>query len=51
LHREAETHWNNGIKQNAVFLAEMLKHCPNVESVVLLVNTTSAPLTHALPGI
>ena len=38
LHHEAETLWNNGIKQNAVFLAEALKHCPGVASVVL-VNT------------
>ncbi|WP_143599209.1 DUF2827 family protein, partial [Variovorax boronicumulans] len=40
LHHEAETLWNNGIKQNAVFLAEALKHCPSVASVVL-VNTTA----------
>ncbi|MEJ1171500.1 DUF2827 domain-containing protein [Variovorax sp. CCNWLW235] len=48
LHHEAETLWNNGIKQNAVFLAEALKHCPSVESVVL-VNTTAVPITPALP--
>ncbi|MGJ7562833.1 DUF2827 domain-containing protein [Variovorax sp. GB1R11] len=48
LHHEAETLWNNGIKQNAVFLAEALKHCPAVESVVL-VNTTATPITPALP--
>jgi hypothetical protein len=48
LHHEAETLWNNGIKQNAVFLAEALRHCPNVASVVL-VNTTAVPITPALP--
>lgn len=48
LHHEAETLWNNGIKQNAVFLAEALKHCPDVASVVL-VNTTAIPITPALP--
>ncbi|RSZ46065.1 MULTISPECIES: DUF2827 domain-containing protein [unclassified Variovorax] len=48
LHHEAETLWNNGIKQNAVFLAEALKHCPGVASVVL-VNTTTVPITPALP--
>ena len=48
LHHAAETLWNNGIKQNAVFLAEALKHCPNVASVVL-VNTTAVPITRALP--
>lgn len=48
LHHEAETLWNNGIKQNAVFLAEALRHCPGVASVVL-VNTTAVPITPALP--
>ncbi|WP_395348457.1 DUF2827 domain-containing protein [Variovorax sp. UC122_21] len=48
LHHEAETLWNNGIKQNAVFLAEALEHCPGVASVVL-VNTTATPITPALP--
>ncbi|MDR5772497.1 MULTISPECIES: DUF2827 domain-containing protein [unclassified Caballeronia] len=48
LHHEAETLWNNGIKQNAVFLAEALKNCPNVESVVL-VNTTHVAITDRLP--
>ncbi|WP_447773291.1 DUF2827 domain-containing protein [Variovorax boronicumulans] len=48
LHHEAETLWNNGIKQNAVFLAEALKHCPSVASVAL-VNTTATPITSALP--
>ncbi|MDM0004117.1 DUF2827 domain-containing protein [Variovorax sp. J22G73] len=48
LHHEAETLWNNGIKQNAVFLAEALGHCPAVGSVVL-VNTTAVAITAALP--
>jgi len=48
LFHEAETLWNNGIKQNAVFLAEALKNCPNVESVVL-VNTTHVAITKQLP--
>ncbi|RGE42381.1 DUF2827 domain-containing protein [Comamonas testosteroni] len=48
LHHPAETLWNNGIKQNAVFLAEALKHCPNVASVTL-VNTTSIEISDALP--
>ena len=48
LHSEQETLWNNGIKQNAVFLADALKHCPNVASVTL-VNTTNVKITSALP--
>ncbi|SAK72242.1 hypothetical protein AWB78_02959 [Caballeronia calidae] len=48
LHHEAETLWNIGIKQNAVFLAEALKNCPNVQSVVL-VNTTHIRITDQLP--
>jgi hypothetical protein len=48
LHHQAETLWNNGIKQNAVFLAEALRHCPQVAGVVL-VNTTEVPITPALP--
>lgn len=48
LHHPAETLWNNGIKQNAAFLAEALRHCPQVASVVL-VNTTDIPVTSALP--
>ncbi|WP_027797855.1 DUF2827 domain-containing protein [Paraburkholderia acidipaludis] len=48
LHHEAETLWNNGIKQNAVFLAEALRNCPQVASAVL-VNTTQVPITPALP--
>lgn len=48
LHHAAETLWNNGIKQNAVFLAEALNNCPNVASTIL-VNTTSVPITNELP--
>lgn len=48
LRDAAETLWNNGIKQNAVFLAEALRHCANVASV-RLVNTTAVPVTPALP--
>lgn len=47
LHHATETLWNNGIKQNAVFLAEALRYCPNV-ACVTLVNTTATALT-ALP--
>ena len=48
LHHVAETLWNNGIKQNAVFLAEALRLCPNVASVTL-VNTTDIEVSDALP--
>lgn len=48
LHHPAETLWNNGIKQNAVFLAEALRHCPQVAGVTL-VNTTAIPITSELP--
>ena len=48
LHHEGETLWNNGIKQNAVFLAEALWRCPQVAGV-MLVNTTAVPVTPALP--
>ncbi len=48
LQHPNETLWNNGIKQNAVFLAEALKYCPNVASV-RLVNTTAVALGDALP--
>jgi len=47
LHDAAETMWNNGIKQNAVFLAQALAQCPGVARVVL-VNTTSVPITQSL---
>ena len=48
LHHVAESLWNNGIKQNAVFLAEALKNCPAVRSVQL-VNTTAVAITSELP--
>lgn len=48
LHHAAESLWNNGIKQNAVFLAEALKNCESVRSVQL-VNTTAVAITPALP--
>lgn len=48
LRNEAETLWNNGIKQNAMFLADALMQCPSVASAVLL-NTTGVPVTDKLP--
>lgn len=48
LQHGGETLWNNGIKQNAVFLAETLRHCRRVASVKL-VNTTGVPITASLP--
>lgn len=48
LAHESETLWNNGIKQNAVFLAETLRGCEGVGSV-RLVNTSQVPITPALP--
>ncbi|MEM5438430.1 DUF2827 domain-containing protein [Paraburkholderia diazotrophica] len=48
LHQAKETLWNNGIKQNAAFLADALRNCPQVVSVTL-VNTTDIPITPALP--
>lgn len=48
LHHENESLWTNGIKQNAVYLAESLKQCPSVASVHL-VNTTAVAITPALP--
>lgn len=48
LHHPAETLWNNGIKQNAAFLALALRNCPNVESVTL-VNTTATLISDSLP--
>lgn len=48
LHQENESLWSNGIKQNAIYLAEALKHCPIVRSVCL-VNTTAVAITDALP--
>ncbi len=48
LHHEAESLWTNGIKQNAVFLAQALKASSLVRSVQL-VNTTEVHITAALP--
>lgn len=48
LQHEAETLWSNGIKQNAVFLAEALKRSNAVRSVTLI-NTTSVAITAAIP--
>jgi hypothetical protein len=43
-----ETLWGNGIKQNAVFLADLLRQCPGV-GPVRLVNMSDVPITPALP--
>ncbi|MEM5382913.1 DUF2827 domain-containing protein [Paraburkholderia phymatum] len=48
LHQPDETLWNNGIKQNAAFLAETLRYCDGVNET-LLVNTTEVPVSSALP--
>jgi hypothetical protein len=48
LHHANESLWSNGIKQNAVYLAEALKYCPSVKSVCL-VNTTAVAITSELP--
>ena len=48
LKQEDETLWNNGIKQNAVFLADALRNCSNVANV-FLVNTTPIKITERLP--
>ena len=48
LQAEDESLWTNGIKQNALFLAEALRACPNVASV-MLVNTTATRISRALP--
>jgi hypothetical protein len=47
LQHAAEELWNNGIKQNAVFLMEALKRCPQVASVGM-VNMTAVPITPSL---
>lgn len=47
LYGEGESLWTNGIKQNAIYLLEALRHCPNVESVYL-VNTTDVPVDGTL---
>ncbi len=43
-----ETLWSNGIKQNALFLAKLLRNSSLAHDVVLL-NTTDVPVTPALP--
>jgi len=48
LHRPDESLWNNGIKQNAIFLAKMFAASPRGHSVTLL-NTTTVPVTQSLP--
>jgi hypothetical protein len=48
LQHGGETLWNNGIKQNAVFLAEALRNCASVASA-FLVNTTGVPVSASLP--
>ena len=48
LRHSAESLWSNGIKQNAVYLAQALRHCSQVNSVVLI-NTTDVAITAALP--
>jgi hypothetical protein len=48
LQSPVESLWSNGIKQNAVFLAETLRHCERVASV-RLINTTRVPVTPAMP--
>lgn len=48
LHDEAETMWNNGIKQNALYLAKLFQNSPNRHRVTL-VNTTAVAITSRLP--
>lgn len=43
-----ESLWVNGIKQNALYLAQALRHVPSV-GPVHLVNTSPVPVTDALP--
>jgi hypothetical protein len=47
LHREDESLWVNGIKQNALYLAMMFQNSPHGHQVVL-VNTTDVAITSAL---
>jgi hypothetical protein len=47
LHREDESLWVNGIKQNALFLAMAFQNSPHAHDVVL-VNTTAVAITSAL---
>lgn len=48
LRSASESLWTNGIKQNAIFLAEALRRCPNVREV-LIVNTTPIEVTDEFP--
>ncbi|WP_175855347.1 DUF2827 domain-containing protein [Burkholderia anthina] len=48
LHHEAESLWVNGIKQNALYLMRVFQHSP-LRHQVVLVNTTSVPITAKLP--
>jgi hypothetical protein len=43
-----ENIWTNGVRQNALFLAEALRRCEMVADVTLL-NTTQIPITPELP--
>lgn len=43
-----ESLWTNGIKQNALFLAKLLRNSPRGHEVTLL-NTTDVPITDKLP--
>ena len=49
LNRPDESLWTNGIKQNAVFLAETLRRCPSVGTVLLVNMNSAVPITDALP--
>ncbi|KWO52149.1 hypothetical protein WM28_11815 [Burkholderia ubonensis] len=48
LHHEAESLWVNGIKQNALYLMRVFQQSP-LRHQVVLVNTTSVPITDKLP--
>lgn len=48
LNSPSESLWTNGIKQNALFLAKLFLNSPLKHNVKLL-NTTSVPITTALP--
>ncbi|SDE26328.1 DUF2827 domain-containing protein [Paraburkholderia lycopersici] len=48
LHREDESLWVNGIKQNALYLMRVFQHSP-LRHQVVLVNTTSVAITRKLP--
>lgn len=48
LHAADESLWINGIKQNALFMAKLLRNSPRGHDVRLL-NTTDVPITPQLP--